>query len=274
MNLEQDVIFQHKTEVLHHNKDILFHTHDGFELYLFLGGDADFFMESYSHHLERGDLILTNPFDFHNVVASESKDYERLFINVKEEVLHKLGDSSTNLADCFEDYSNGINLLHLTEDEIQKLIFLGDELKENLEKKEYGSQLMVNAILTQIMVFINKKKRESDFRENVKPIDLPPLVQNALQFINENLQNEITVLKVAEALQLNQDYLSRSFKKFTGTSLGHYILLKKVNLAQKYLHQGYNATEACYKSGFNNYSNFSRSFSNIVGQSPGEYKRS
>lgn len=50
-------------------------------------------------------------------------------------------------------------------------------------------------------------------------------------------------------------------------------LQKLMKIAQKLLNQGKTATEACYLSGFNNYSNFSRSFSNITGKSPGKFQK-
>lgn len=43
--LESDIISQHKKDVLHYNEKILFHTHDGYEIYLFLNGDADFLLK-------------------------------------------------------------------------------------------------------------------------------------------------------------------------------------------------------------------------------------
>lgn len=88
----------HKKDVLHHNEKILFHTHDGYEIYLFLNGDADFFVETCGHHLQRGDLILTKPFEFHNVIAGENQTYERLFINLKENVITELSQGKENLS--------------------------------------------------------------------------------------------------------------------------------------------------------------------------------
>ena len=94
-----------------------------------------------------------------------------------------------------------------------------------------------------------------------------------MDYICDNLHNDISLESIAEVAKLNPCYLSRIFKSFTGASLQHFILIKKINYAQKLLNQGKTATEACYLSGFNIYSNFSRSFSNITGKSPGKFQK-
>lgn len=269
--LESDIIYQHKNDVLHHNEQILFHTHDGYEIYLFLNGDADFFVEACGHHLQRGDLILTKPFEFHNVIAGEIQTYERLFINLKENVINELSHGKENLAACFKTSDQPLNLLHLEENEIQQLESFGNQLEENLSENKYAKNLLTNALLTQILILINRKIQESNPETKMlvsAKKEIPPLIEKILTYINQHLTENLTVTHLAKDLGFNSDYLSRIFKKFTGTSLQHFILIKKINYAQKLLTQGKNATEACYLSGFNNYSNFSRSFSNITGKSP------
>lgn len=264
--LESDIIYQHKNDVLHHNEQILFHTHDGYEIYLFLNGDADFFVEACGHHLQRGDLILTKPFEFHNVIAGEIQTYERLFINLKENVINELSHGKENLAACFKTSDQPLNLLHLEENEIQQFENFGNQLEENLSENKYAKNLLTNALLTQILILINRKIQESNPETKMlvsAKKEIPPLIEKILTYINQHLTENLTVTHLAKDLGFNSDYLSRIFKKFTGTSLQHFILIKKINYAQKLLTQGKNATEACYLSGFNNYSNFSRSFSNL-----------
>jgi AraC-like DNA-binding protein len=47
--------------------------------------------------------------------------------------------------------------------------------------------------------------------------------------------------------------------------------LKRIALAKQYLIEGYNVSESCELSGFNDYSNFIRTFKNITGYSPTNY---
>ncbi|MBQ3028199.1 MAG: AraC family transcriptional regulator, partial [Lachnospiraceae bacterium] len=42
--------------------------------------------------------------------------------------------------------------------------------------------------------------------------------------------------------------------------------------AKALLQEGASVTEACYRSGFNDYANFIRSFKKVTGVSPGKYR--
>ncbi|WP_159413111.1 helix-turn-helix transcriptional regulator [Ruminiclostridium josui] len=56
-------------------------------------------------------------------------------------------------------------------------------------------------------------------------------------------------------------------------TLREYILDRRIEEAKRLLSNGENVSEACCKSGFSNYSNFIRSFTKLVGISPGKYMR-
>lgn len=194
-------------------------------------------------------------------------------------MITELSQGKENLASCFETSIQKLNIIHLGEDAVQQLVSLGNQLEQNLSENKYAKDLLTNALLTQILIFINRKieiiegdNSESKLLVSAKTM-IPPLVEKILIYINQHLTENLSVTRLAEDLGFNSDYLSRIFKSFTGASLQHFILIKKINYAQKLLNQGKTATEACYLSGFNNYSNFSRSFSNITGKSPGKFQK-
>lgn len=56
-----------------------------------------------------------------------------------------------------------------------------------------------------------------------------------INYIYENLHQRITVKELAEYTKLNQNYLSRLFKKETGTTITDYIISKKITEAKNML---------------------------------------
>ena len=54
--LDHDVICELKNAENHIPESLLFHNHDGCEIYLFLNGDVNYYTESSGKKLERGDL--------------------------------------------------------------------------------------------------------------------------------------------------------------------------------------------------------------------------
>lgn len=270
--LDTDIICKHKDDVLPQFDEILFHNHDGYEIFLFLSGNADYYIESSGKKLERGDLILSPVYSFHCSRADARIKYERIFINIRENKLSELSSNGVDLSSCFNNSSTtDINLIRLNEAEIDEFIRLSDSLEKSLDESSYGSDLLSDSLLIQIMIMVNRMflKNESLPYTGI----MPDIIRNVINYINEHTSDNITVSGLGEMYHHNPDYLSRIFKSFTGIPLQHFILIKKITLAQHLLRKGHTPLSACYNSGFNNYSNFSRSFSKIVGTSPKKYQK-
>lgn len=271
--LDRDIICQHKKDVLPRFPEITFHNHDGYEIYLFLDGDTDYYVEGLGKTLERGDLILTAPYAFHYSDSKPTSTYERIFVNIKDTYMKALeANTSIGLPECFSrvpDYY--LNLLKLSEHEIAVITSIADEMEKNLDNYAYGKELFSNALLTQLLVIINRKTLVNEINFSFTSV-MPPLVKKTISFINDNLSETISMKNLSEYVHHNPDYICRCFKSITGVSLQQFILAKRITLAQKHLIAGVSPCDACFMSGFNNYSNFSRTFSNHTGMSPKQYQ--
>lgn len=73
-------------------------------------------------------------------------------------------------------------------------------------------------------------------------------------------------------VQLNSHFTQSATMKHTGITLQQFIIAKKVTLSCKLLREGYAPCDVCYMTGFNNYSNYSRTFSKQMGKSPKKYQ--
>ena len=270
--LDRDVICELKNAENHIPESLLFHNHDGCEIYLFLNGDVNYYTESNGKKLERGDLILTRAYAFHGSVLVSPALHDRIVINIRESVLSGLGSPETDLSECFlRTPSCELNLLHLEEDDIRRFTELARQLQAELLKHPWGSDVMSRALLQQLLVMIGRLTVIDRPQEN--PGIMPDFLAETFSYIEDHLCEEITLKQLAEHVHHNGTYLSRCFKKLSGASLTQYILAKRIALAQKLLREGHSPCDACELSGFNNYSNFSRSFSRQAGCSPREYQK-
>lgn len=91
-------------------------------------------------------------------------------------------------------------------------------------------------------------------------------------YISDHLTTYFTVEDIACELHHNSAYLNRAFKQVTGCSLKQFISAKKISLAQQYLAQGYAPYDVCFMVGYNNYSSFSRQFSEQLRISPKQFQ--
>ena len=99
-------------------------------------------------------------------------------------------------------------------------------------------------------------------------------VQIVKEYISENLNENLTVGKLAEIVNMSSSHFSRIFKRQTGFSPYDYILISRLNRA-KYLLQVSDMTVAsiAYETGFNSESNFIFFFTENAGISPGKFRK-
>lgn len=100
------------------------------------------------------------------------------------------------------------------------------------------------------------------------------LIQKALEFMHENLDQELSVQTAANAVGLSSSHFSRLFRKETGYAPHEYIVLQRINRAKTLL----NATnltikEIAFRTGYNSEANFIHAFSARVGCSPGVFRK-
>lgn len=94
-----------------------------------------------------------------------------------------------------------------------------------------------------------------------------------LDYISENLHNNISVSELAEYVKLNETYLSKLFKKEMGISISEYIRIKKIEEAKGLLkYSDKTSIEIATDLGFSSHSYFISVFKKTVGMTPREYR--
>ena len=93
-----------------------------------------------------------------------------------------------------------------------------------------------------------------------------------LHYINTNYQHRIELEKVAGMANLHPSAFCRYFKEKTGKSLLEYVNDMRVSYACKLIIENQQSiSQVCFESGFNNLSNFNRTFKRQTGFTPSEY---
>lgn len=93
------------------------------------------------------------------------------------------------------------------------------------------------------------------------------------QYINDHYAEEITLTEMASLVGMSPVSFSRFFKKRTGRTLSNYIIDIRLGAAARLLvDTSKNVSEICYECGFNNLSNFNRTFKQNRGHTPREFR--
>lgn len=98
-------------------------------------------------------------------------------------------------------------------------------------------------------------------------------IAKTLSYIEENLSNNIRLADVAALVNMSESSFSHFFHKRTGVSYIQYLNDQRVAKACSLLsNTTMGISEICYSSGFNNYSNFIRTFAKRKNMTPSEYR--
>ena len=222
--------------------------------------------------LRPGDILLTDNKDIHRPDIRPGKPYERFVLWIMPSYLSQIAKFGSSLTDCFADASAKKHQLIRPESGlVARLKNILEKIIENRDGKELGSSVLENIYLIEFMVYLNRAYYADsailpkDITENEK-------INAVVAYINDHLDEELTLDRLAETFFVSKSYLSHQFKAYTGLTLFQFIIKKRLTVARNMISEGAAMMDACMRCGFNDYSNFHKAFKKEFGRSPKEYK--
>lgn len=268
-SINDDILCMFKKNIGFQNNP--YHRHNGYEIYLFLGGSIYLNAEDKSFKLNPGDVILLPPSTTHNMRSADdgTSYYERVILNVKQSVFERLSTPHTDLSSCF--YERSAEPIHLSDNEVKQFCELSQRIIDAKERKCFGADVEIDACMMLLLILLNSSSRSVQIpRKNI----MPQIVKDVMRYISDNLAEDLSLTKLSETFYHNSTYISSLFKKHTGLTLREYIIDLRIEEAKRLLLSGANVSDTCHKSGFSDYSNFIRTFTKATGISPGKYAKS
>jgi len=108
------------------------------------------------------------------------------------------------------------------------------------------------------------KEQEQDFSND--------RMARVLHYISTSYQQKIELEKVASIAHLHPAAFCRFFKEKSGKSLSQFVNDMRINYACRLIIEGnHSISQVCFESGFNNLSNFNRTFKRQTGFTPTAY---
>lgn len=241
--------------------NFIMHTHDTYEIYCFLEGEAHYSVEGVVYPLESGDIIILRKSESHYLIPNVSVPYRRIALNFD---FCDIDDSyvSEKLLSVFNDrplgkYNRYANELFTDSDPIYYLRKICNA-KEDTEKTIY------------LLVLLEELYEKS---QNVKNGECDNSLAHdnsskILKYINRHLTEDISLEKLCEIFYISKSQINRNFKKNNGSTLWEYVTVKRLHLAKEMLREGQRPTEIYLKCGFNDYVTFYKAYRKHFGVSP------
>ncbi|NLB80453.1 MAG: AraC family transcriptional regulator [Clostridiaceae bacterium] len=264
--------FHHTIDKTPHQRDFSLHYEKAYEIYLFIRGVGEYNIEGTKYQLEPGAVLIMAPSEIHNLVISENEVYERMVLKIDRNFTFPF---IAHGIDCFRAFKfrklgqgNKINAKIVEQSGLKDLL---EKVAFHCSNGGMENELVAKCIIVQILYTIN----------NVVEFDHLPAapadnnkITDILEYINANLSEQLSLTIISEKFFITKYHLCHIFKKATGFSLNKYIIYKRIMLTDRLILEGSLPTEACFASGFHDYSNFYKAYKKITGKTPRETAKS
>lgn len=241
------------------------HWHGEFELIRIISGSFNLFLDNVPVTLSKGDCAIIDCTTMHRGDPNNAV-YECAVFSIS--MLYKKSN------DIIRQYLRPIahkkvnvnyNPKEKTAEIIHRIFSVAKEKRDMYE-------LTVHSLLYEFFLTLYQDNMiaEGAKHKNSKQMEI---IGELLDWIEENFTESITLSSLSKISGLNQKYLCRFFKEYTGRTPIDYINNLRIDAAcHEMEHSKLSVTEAALVSGFNSISYFTKTFKKYKGISPSEYR--
>ena len=240
-------------------KGITPHYHDFHKLILLIDGRIGYGIEGVRYTLMPDDAVFVPAGAIHVPELADTAAYERLIIYLSPQ-LEKNGRvfTSEGLPDGFLPMLQDHQQPHFTP--VRRLMGEGLRIRKRLIQEmtvqDPVSRICRYALLLELLCEFSRSKA-SGLPGMEQALSTDPVIRKSVAFISLHLAEEsLNIDEIARRIPVSRSYLMHQFKKQMGCTIGEYITEKRLYEAGRLLADGVNVTEACFQSGFKNYSAF------------------
>lgn len=241
------------------------HYDTDYTLAYFRKGSGTIKIEGTSYDISDGDVFLLHHNEIHFVSLAEDVYAERITVYTNESLFSRF---SCNPEDFFCVFSKGkhnkIPAKTITKYGIGTLF---DEILRYSKKKDEKNDVLCSCKLIELLEKLYELSEDKDM-----PSKENSFVSDVVSYINEHYTEILSIDEIAKEFFLSKYHLSRIFKTNVGLSLWDYVITKRLSYFNDLMRNGKTVKDACFSSGFQNYSNFYRLYKKHFGITPNEFK--
>ncbi|MCL2751844.1 MAG: AraC family transcriptional regulator [Firmicutes bacterium] len=245
------------------------HVHSRYEIVQLTDGALSYIIDGKHYIMESGDVILVDSNQFH-MIELHKAPYERRVIEFETGFTDSFPTLANQIKPLFTDRESCV-IKKETATEVNTLFnFIENAVSRITDKDNLDSCISLDTL----RLLLEIKNARNDASRAQKTIKSNPLVDAAVDYIKEHLNEKITLNDLERYLHVSQYHFSHLFKKNIGTSVMNYINTKKIKYAEELIAGGANPTQVSLILGYKSYSGFFNLFKRITNLLPSDVRRS
>ncbi|MEM7759736.1 MAG: AraC family transcriptional regulator [Cyanobacteria bacterium P01_A01_bin.40] len=144
------------------------------------------------------------------------------------------------------------------------------QLEINPEGCDFYAEHLKNALFAHLIQnYCSLEYRFKDYDDGLPPYKL----KQALNYINDHLDETIKLKDIADLLDISQYYFCRLFRNSIGVSPYRYVIQQRVDKAKKLMaNSNLPLSDIAFECGFSSQSQMTQHFSKLVGVTPKKYR--
>lgn len=228
-------------------------------------------IEGTTHQISDGDIFIVGYDELHSTYLDNDKYAERIILYVDEKICDNFPCEKDDFFGVFHNRKRGVGN-KIGADYVNRMGI--DRLLEKImEYTERGNGKDITLAICKIVELLEKLNRniinEPENTDNVKNT----VISDVIKYINNHFTENISCEVIADEFHMSKCHLMRIFKKAVGLSLWDYVISRRILFFNDLVVKGETLNDACYKSGFSNYSNFYRLYKKHMNISPNKFKK-
>lgn len=259
--------------VAQHAQAVVYHNHPYYEFFFFLSGHTRIVVEGLDVRLARGDVLIYPPGVMHrNIHLDALVPYERFYLYATREFLNSISTPDYDIPGTLEKMTRDEHYcFRVEEKDLEQLISLVDKVISGSERTRPAGKLINRAMFTTLLIQGLNMMTSLDV---LPQDDYSRGMGDLIRYINQHATEPLSLDDLADTFHVNKYYLLREFKSYTGISVHQYMMIRRILFSQEMIRRGAKPKDACFQSGFMDYSSYYRAFKARVGMSPEQYRQS
>lgn len=252
------------------------HFHEGYEIYICLGGAGSYIVEDKLYPLHAGTLTIIAPRVVHHPHSKEGAEFSRYILSVSKSYLDRIESlcpaMDRPLDHLLTNHSAGVHYF-LSAAQLERARSACAELADLLESPDPLREIAVLNRITGMLHLIGEL-RDDPQAQQIASSKHEHLINEIVAYMTSSYRERITIDGLLERFPVSRSQLLHLFKATTGFTVNQFLTEYRLNKAEWLLADtDLPMTEIATESGFGDLSHFYHLFRRANGMTPRQYRR-